>query len=708
VILLNGGDEGSAFPNPDGTGVLAVCDSRPMCIRVRHLARQLAMTGQATIILFSVLTMLWPRAACAQATNEEDFRHYSLAAAEAMERQDYAAAEGAYQALLALSPNLAEARSNLGVALYLQKKYEPASEQFQLALKLKSSLFVPNFFLARIYSRQWRFREALPLAQRARQLQPQNNEACRLSGAVYTGLGEFRRGIEVYQSCLEKEPGDLETAGDLGAIYTNLARQTFDRLSTLPQTAFSSVIKGNHYFTQNEWNPSTETAKAARVEYRRALAVAPQLPEIRFQLGTLDLLEERWDEAARLFQEELALDPMSYLAHFGLAEVAFNMGNLEGSIQQLKEVARIRPVLLEGDQEFFIRRTKDSLTQLLAELSSQKFAEVLASTYLRAVVARELADSGQERLAREEMKKAINERSSKRPVEVTDRPNEDIVQNGLELLSAKQYEEGTQLLLPLSRSSNADPSLQLEVAKALFAMKNYEDAAQLLESVVQGRSRDPEPVYWLALSYQKSAEARLRYMVAIDPNSYRVHWLMGDLQFELERYEPAVKEYKAALGLRPDNSQLYLNLGNVYREQMKYAEARECYRKSIQIDPYYAPAHLMLGEALLTESKGEEAVSHLRTAVKLNPSVPGGHAKLAKALASLNQFEEAVRELEVATAEDKDGALFYQLSSYYRKLGQTEKATAALQKSQELKELNLKQQQLRTMGEVPDKKELSR
>jgi tetratricopeptide (TPR) repeat protein len=183
---------------------------------------------------------------------------------------------------------------------------------------------------------------------------------------------------------------------------------------------------------------------------------------------------------------------------------------------------------------------------------------------------------------------------------------------------------------------------------------------------------------------------------------------MGDLQFELERYEPAVKEYKAALGLRPDNSQLYLNLGNVYREQMKYPEAVECYRKSIQVDPYYAPAHLRLGDTLLAESNTEEAIQHLRSAVQLDPSVPDGHAKLAKALANANRFDEAVRELQMATAGDKDGALFYQLSSYYRKLGQTDKAVAALQKSQELKERNLKQQQLKTMGETPDKKESSK
>ena len=173
---------------------------------------------------------------------------------------------------------------------------------------------------------------------------------------------------------------------------------------------------------------------------------------------------------------------------------------------------------------------------------------------------------------------------------------------------------------------------------------------------------------------------------------------MGDLHFELERYEPAIQEYEAALKMQPDNSQLCLNLGNVYYRLARYSEATDYYRKSVQTDPFYATARLMLGDALLTDRKAEEALPHLQTAMKLDPALQGGNAKLAKALAAVNRFEEAVRELEKATSEDKDGSLYYQLSSYYRKLGQTERANHALQKSQELKKLALTQQQQKTVG----------
>src|SRR5215510_7999720 len=90
--------------------------------------------------LFCVLAIVCSQAAFPQATSDGALRHCSSIAAEAMQRQDYAAAEGAYQALLAFSKSRRSAQQPRSCT-YLQKKYEPAIEQFQLALKLRSSLF---------------------------------------------------------------------------------------------------------------------------------------------------------------------------------------------------------------------------------------------------------------------------------------------------------------------------------------------------------------------------------------------------------------------------------------------------------------------------------------------------------------------------------------------------------------------------------------
>jgi Flp pilus assembly protein TadD len=47
-----------------------------------------------------------------------------------MQRHDYAAAELEYLELVRSMPDVAELRSNLGLSYYLQKKYQPAEEEF--------------------------------------------------------------------------------------------------------------------------------------------------------------------------------------------------------------------------------------------------------------------------------------------------------------------------------------------------------------------------------------------------------------------------------------------------------------------------------------------------------------------------------------------------------------------------------------------------
>jgi len=64
--------------------------------------------------------------------------------------------------------------------------------------------------------------------------------------------------------------------------------------------------------------------QAARIEYRRALEIAPDLPEIRVRLGDLELEDRNSEAAGRLFKEELAKDPSSYLSYFGLAQLSLS------------------------------------------------------------------------------------------------------------------------------------------------------------------------------------------------------------------------------------------------------------------------------------------------------------------------------------------------------------------------------------------------
>ncbi|PYV86130.1 MAG: hypothetical protein DMG05_20700 [Acidobacteria bacterium] len=144
--------------------------------------------GRLVLLLLCVSVPLWLPSAFAQTPDELAQQRHAKAAGEAMQRHDYAAAELEYLELVRSMPDVAELRSNLGLSYYLQKKYQPAEEEFQCALKLNPSLYAPNYFLGRMRHSQKRFRDALPFFDRALALQPGNAEVLRQLAATTVGV----------------------------------------------------------------------------------------------------------------------------------------------------------------------------------------------------------------------------------------------------------------------------------------------------------------------------------------------------------------------------------------------------------------------------------------------------------------------------------------------------------------------------------------
>ena len=646
--------------------------------------------------------LLHPAKTYAQTASEEALHRHSKAASEAMRRHDYAAAEREYLVLVRLAPHVAEVRSNLGLAYYLQKKYDLAAEQFERALRLNRSLYYPNYLLARIRRPQRRFREAVSLLERALSLQPASSEARRELAANYVELKKFRRAIEAHQLNLDNKPHDMETLYDLGLVYMNLAQQAFDRVAELPESPFTALIRARHYTAGSEWNQSEQERwrQLARIEYRRALEAAPHLPEVRVELAELELKEQSWEEAAELFEAELDVDASSYLARFGLAQAFFHLQNLDATLGYLNEAARIRPEFFNPLPAFPVSLPRENLTLLVSKIEETVGAANFGGAFLQAVVADELGDAIQKVAARKAAREALagirSQVQAARPAVPTGA--EETKQIGVQLLRQKRYEAGTDLLLPLLRKINDAPEVALTVTRALLLMEKYDSAAQVLGPYAARRKDDPELHYLLGLCYQSAAEKNIQVMIGTDPQSYSLRQLMGDTYLAQERYEAAAKEYQAALDLQPDNSDLLMSLGNVHLRQMKYPQAAECFRRSVESDPRNALAQLKLGDSLLRERKAEQAIPHLRAASKLDSSLVKAHARLGKAFAMLNRFEDAVRELELASELDEDGSIHYQLGTFYSKLGQKEKAVAALKKSQELRKQSLREQQLQVMG----------
>ena len=676
----------------------------------RTVAFARASAGQPRAIFCGVVFLCCLTApSFAQVGTEEALDRASVAAADAMRRFDYVTAEREYLKIVKLAPKVAEVHNNLGLARYLQGKLEPAAEHFQSAVKLKPSLYAPNYFLARIRYKQGKFREALPFVERALKLEPENMEACRQLASTQVALKAVDRGIAQYRSCLKKDPRQTEILYDLGVVYMNLAGQSFDHVAKLPSSAFSSLIKASHYANLDESGLAERGAwiQVVRTEYRAAIQKGPLIPELRASLGMLEMKEGNWDIANELFEQELKLDPSSYLARYGLAEISFQKKDLAKTLAYLNEAAKIRPEFFEPLPALWVSLPNQDLESLRLRIMESSSSGGFASAFLLAVVAAQLGDSSAHGSALRDAERSLTElkrqigAAQKTQMHPQQGPQplkqQQQQEQGLRLLREKRLEAGISLLLPLSKKAELEPELLVPLARALLSLKEYDSVTEILRSYADRRSDDPEPHYLLGISYQSAANEIMQTMVSTDPNSYRLRMLLGDAFFARERYEEATKEYQAALNLQPTDSDLHLRLGRVYHRQAKYDEALEHFKRSVESDPRNAQAQLRLGDALLMAQKAAEAVLHLSAALDLDFSLVDAHAKLGKALAMLGRFEEAVSHLERASDLDRDGAIHYQMATLYRRLGKEEKAAANLKESQRLRAQELKRQESQTM-----------
>src|SRR5437879_7867212 len=136
--------------------------ARMITFRFRILLLQLAMLTAPTLKLAG-------QTAPSHAAQDSAIESHFVAAQQAQRDKDFPAAEREYRAVLALAPNFAEVRMNLGLVYQLQDRFPEAMTEFRRALKLKAGLAGANFFLGVDYCKLGEGAKAIPYLKKALQ-----------------------------------------------------------------------------------------------------------------------------------------------------------------------------------------------------------------------------------------------------------------------------------------------------------------------------------------------------------------------------------------------------------------------------------------------------------------------------------------------------------------------------------------------------------
>ena len=196
---------------------------------------------------------------------------------------------------------------------------------------------------------------------------------------------------------------------------------------------------------------------------------------------------------------------------------------------------------------------------------------------------------------------------------------------GIAQLGSGKTEEALKTFDEAAKLDPKVPTLGLNRALALVALKRTSEAEAELLKAVAATPNDARPVIALAefyLSDAKTLDKALTYAnkgSTMLPNSAAVQLLVGKIQKSRKDYPAAVKAIAEAVKMAPEWAEPMYALGATYEEAGDNINAEKAYRKLVEKQPKIPGALMTLASFLVDQGKKDEATELIGKIRDLNP-----------------------------------------------------------------------------------------
>lgn len=596
----------------------------------RVLSRRLPLLP-CTLALAGVLL---PSSSAQQ--NSSPVQEHFLAAQQDQQQGLLDAAAQEYQTVLRLQPGLPEAYANLGLVYYAQSKFDESARALAAAGKLRPGMRGISLWLGIDDVRMNRPLQAVALLREAVRLDPADKLAQSWLGTALWNAGQMDAALLQLGASDARFPNDPDLLFALGEAYGKAAsQQTEQLLEESSGTALSDLIYGTIYAGERDW-PKAEG------HLRRAIERDPHLLEARLDLAAVFLQQARLPAAQEQIDQALLLAPRSAAALARCGELLLLMR------QPAEGLSRIANAI-EIDRS-------EALDALRLPVEDRVGAAA-AGAELRALC-RDAAISLETDPAS----------STAKPIALAAL----YALAGDEDAALRNY----QRIAPSPSSQN--PSVnRFGQAMTLLHLHRYDEAEPLLVRWIVAHPEDRTARYHLALARRQISLVQIARLLAVAPDSYHVHQLLGQLYAGREEDDKALAEYLAVAAARPDLPGVHFWLGHLY---WKHGDADHGFAeltRELQLDPGNPEANGELGAVLVAEERAAEAIPHLESAIRSKPDLWPAYPQLGRAYAMQKDYYRAEQVLRRSLAHDQDASTHYQLALVLRAEGKTEQAAQA-------------------------------
>lgn len=598
---------------------------------------------------------------------DSEIESHFATAQQAQRDKDYATAEREYRAVLALAPDFAEVYMNLGLVYQLQDRSAEAMTEFRHALKIKPGLSGANFFLGVDYCKAGEGTKAIPYLKVALQKEPNRPDIWLWLATAQEIAGQFQAEVATVLGGLKLQPEDTDLLYLLGNAYERLGKQEVAQLAKIaPGSSRSEQLLAESYASSNEW-PS------AVIHFQNALTASPNRAGLHAELGEVLLRAGKIHRAIQEFDDELARDPSSLRALVRRGEARLIQENVEGALQDWGKATAID--VPQTERLLGLREVGfgDAALEQLPDASRENIQKVAADLQDRNSPALHLAAAF---LAEQS---GNTSRAKTEASLVASVNNKQAVSKGCTEADVKLAIERGRVAevapcVPKVVTSHTSTEFRIRVASALLEAGESETALKMLEGLPPANRNSAEASYWRARCYEKLATAAYLRLYQADPNSYRLHQLMGDLEAARGDDGKAIEEYRAAIAIKSSLPNLHYSLGHLLWKDLKVPEARVEFEAELALNPRHPGALNDLGDTYLLEHQPDKALPYLLRALAADSTSPDIHRDVGTAYSELGDYHKAEEQFKIAVSADHDGSVHYKLARVYQALGEKENA----------------------------------
>lgn len=285
-------------------------------------------------------------------------------ALQAHQSGDHETAVREYEAFLALRPERADVRSNLGAALARLGRYQDAIKQYQRALKLDDRNAAIRFNLAVAYYKADQITNAAEELARVVTLQADNKNATLLLADCYLQMGEHKKVIALLTPPAQAHGEDLTLAYLLGTALlldnqVNQGQTYIDKILRRGDSAEARMLMGTAHLMTIDY-------PGAQKEFAAAVKLNPRLPTVHAYYGRALMMTGDTDGAKIEFARELENNPNDFEANLQLGVLLKKDQELDGALAYLRRALQVRPQ--EPNTRFYIASIQVAQGQLAAAL----------------------------------------------------------------------------------------------------------------------------------------------------------------------------------------------------------------------------------------------------------------------------------------------------------------------------------------------------